>query len=786
MSAVIALLILPLGMPVLTAVDTAVGSLHWSFQSIGNPKPPLGDKKFRPIDSFVQARLHTEKLEFNPPANRQTLIRRLYHDLLGLRPSFEEVQDFITDKRPDAYSLLVSELLASPNYGERWARHWMDVARYADTKGYLTGGQSRSYPFAYTYRDWLIESLNKDMSYDQFIRNQLAADFLVDSPHHPDLAALGFLTVGPRFLNRRQLIIDDRIDLVTRGLMGFTVACARCHDHFHDPIPQEDYYSLYGIFNLSTQPKELPLIGKPDHESKEYREFSAKLLELEAEVEKYLTLQLDRVQSKDGILDYLKVYWDGLEMTRSNFESLAAKRKLYPKLANRWRNYLDGKRKVKKSFLSPLLSLGPNQDNREILVGWQKKQNPTFPAFLRTALKEENVENTEKILRLYASALAQAIKDGKKDRSPLGLVSAVSTREFPVNLTTAEIQKYFDTKASNRTNRIRADIAKHEAEHPGSPPRAMSLVDSPNIREPQIFLRGDFGNRGKRVPRRFLAALSPSSTPRKNYSEGSGRLELAESIVSPDNPLTSRVMVNRVWTHLIGRGLARTPSDFGLMGEKPTHPLLLDYLATQFIKNGWSLKSLIREIVLSRSYRQSSHTTNHTDPENRLLASMNPKRLGYEAMRDGMLQVSGELDPRMGGAPKPPGNKSLSTRRAVYGFIDRQNIAPVLNTFDFANPNIHSPQRLETTVPQQALFALNDPFVLARTKRLAESARKQFPAPVQAEKIAQFLYRKILSRNPRPGELTTVVSFLTPQVTVQKMEDLAQTLLVSNEFFFID
>jgi hypothetical protein len=222
------------------------------------------------------------------------------------------------------------------------------------------------------------------------------------------------------------------------------------------------------------------------------------------------------------------------------------------------------------------------------------------------------------------------------------------------------------------------------------------------------------------------------------------------------------------------------------MGEKPTHPLLLDYLANSFIKNGWSLKNLIRQIVHSRTYRQSSHNLNPADPENRLLTSMNPKRLGYEAMHDGMLQVSGELDPRMGGAPKPPGKKPLSTRRAVYGFVDRQNIAPILNTFDFANPNIHSPQRLETTVPQQALFALNDPFVLARANRLAEYAGKQYPAPVQAEKVAQLLYRKILSRNPQPEELETVVSFLTPQVTVPKMEDLAQTLLVSNEFFFVD
>lgn len=782
----IALFVLPFGMSVFSVVKSADESLHWSFQPLSHPNPPATDKKLRPIDSFIQSRLDAKRLNPSQPANRKTLIRRLYHDLLGLKPSYEQVQDFLTDNRPNAYALLVDELLASPHYGERWGRHWLDVARYADTRGYLPAGKSRAYPFAYTYRDWVIEALNKDMPYDQFIRNQLAADFLIDSPGHPDLAALGFLTVGPRFLDRRQLIIDDRIDVVTRGLMGFTVACARCHDHFHDPIPQEDYYSLYGIFNLSKQPAELPLIGKPDPASKQYRAFSAKLSELEAEVEKHLTLHLDHAQSGDGILDYLQLYRDGQGRTKTNYESLAAKQKLFPKLATRWRHYLDGKRKAKKSFLSPLLSLPSGQNTDQIPAGWRSKPDPSFPAFLRTALKEGEIQNTGEMLQSYAYALAGAMEEVKKGAPKKGLLFAVSNREFPVNLSTEEIQKYFDTQANNRTNRLRANIAKHEAEHPGSPPRAMALVDSADIREPQIFLRGDFGNRGERVPRRFLAALTPPDGSRKNYSRGSGRLELAESIVSPDNPLTARVMVNRVWTHLIGRGLVRTPSDFGLMGEAPTHPLLLDHLANHFIEGGWSLKKLVGKIVLSRTYRQSSLSTNLADPENRLLSSMNPKRLGYEAMRDGMLQVSGELDTKMGGPPLPTQEKTSSVRRAVYGFINRQNVSPELNTFDFANPNIHSPKRVETTVPQQALFALNDPFVLARSKQLADSAEKQFPAPVQPQKIAKFLYRKILARNPQPGELNTVVSFLTPQVTDAKIEDLAHTLLVSNEFFFID
>ena len=230
---------------------------HWAFQPIR--KPIIPDSEFpNPIDALVEHNLKKHSLTLAKPANRQTIIRRLYHDLIGLKPTFGQIHAFLEEQAPDAYAKMVDQLLASPRFGERWGRHWLDVARYADTKGYLAGGESRAYPYAYTYRDWVIKALNEDLPYDEFIRKQMAADFLTDQPNHPDLAALGFLTVGPVFLNRKQLIIDDQIDLVTRGLMGFTVACARCHDHFHDPIPTEDYYSLYGIFDASNKPTKFP------------------------------------------------------------------------------------------------------------------------------------------------------------------------------------------------------------------------------------------------------------------------------------------------------------------------------------------------------------------------------------------------------------------------------------------------------------------------------------------------------------------------------------------------
>ena len=756
---------------------------HWAFQPIQDRKIPKSGLH-NPIDAFVEQSLREQSLDFAKPANRETMIRRLYHDLLGLKPTYEEIKEFIEDTNPRAYADLVDQLLASPRYGERWGRHWLDVARYADTKGYLAGGESRAYPYAYTYRDWVIKALNNDLPYDKFIKKQLAADFLTDQPNHPDLAALGFLTAGPVFLNRKQLIIDDQIDLVTRGLMGFTVACARCHDHFHDPIPTADYYSLYGIFDASIKPAQFPLIGKPDENSTAYIEFKKKLNELQAKVDQYLQSKLDIAQSKKGIEEYIKVSLDGYETPKNDFEALAGKRKLYPKLANRWRDYLKGKDKVEQSFIKPLLIFAKSTSQAELYKQWKSSEQADFPSFLRKKINGNGTAELSDIITWYAEALHEALIESKTAVEKKGLLFAVSANGFPANIKLEGIEKYFTQKDRNHKNNLRKKVASHEATHPGAPPRAMSLLDKENIQEPHVFLRGTFGARGDRVPRRFPVALSPSGKERKNYTRGSGRLELAESILDPSNPLTSRVMVNRIWKHLFGKGIVRTPSDFGLMGENPTHPELLDHLANSFMKNGWSIKKMIRTIVLSKTYRQETRKLPVKDPDNLYLSSMNRKRLNFEAMRDGMLQVSGELDLTMHGPSQKLEIKPYSKRRAVYGYIDRQNISPTLSSFDFANPNIHAPQRVETTVPQQALFAFNHPFVIERSATLAKKAFDSKTANPTSQ--VEFLYRQILSRNPRKNESKLAVDFLGPDAKLANFEDLAQTLLVSNEFFFTD
>ena len=756
---------------------------HWAFQPINQPSIP--DSEFSNfIDAFINEELQEQSLDFAKPANRQTIIRRLYHDLLGLKPTYKEIKEFIDDTNPRTYANLVDQLLASPRFGERWGRHWLDVARYADTKGYLAGGESRAYPYAYTYRDWVIKALNNDLPYDKFIKKQLAADFLTDQPNHPDLAALGFLTAGPVFLNRKQLIIDDQIDLVTRGLMGFTVACARCHDHFHDPIPTADYYSLYGIFDASVKPAQLPLIGKPDENSTAYLEFKKKLNELQAKVDQYLQSKLDIAQSKKGIEEYIKVSLDGYETPKNDFEALAGKRKLYPKLANRWRDYLKGKDKVEQSFIKPLLIFAKSTSQAELYKQWKSSEQADFPSFLRKKINGNGTAELSDVISWYAEALHEALIESKTAVEKKGLLFAVSANGFPANIKIEGIEKFFSQKDRNHKNSLRKKVANHESTHPGAPPRAMSLVDKENIQEPHVFLRGTFGARGDRVPRRFPVALSPSGKERVNYKEGSGRLELAESILDPSNPLTSRVMVNRIWKHLIGKGIVRTPSDFGLMGDNPTHPELLDHLANSFMKNGWSIKKMIRTIVLSKTYRQESRRLPVKDPDNLFLSSMNRKRLNFEAMRDGMLQVSGELELTMYGPSQKLEIKPYSKRRAVYGYIDRQNISPTLNSFDFANPNIHAPQRVETTVPQQALFAFNHPFVIERSASLAKRVLKSQNA--DSSSMVEFLYRQVLSRNPSKDEIKLGAEFLTNDAKLANLEDLAQTLLVSNEFFFTD
>jgi hypothetical protein len=617
---------------------------HWAFRPVHKPPVPAprpADWVQTPVDAFVLAKLQSKGLTPAARADRRMLIRRLSFDLLGLPPSPEEVQAFEADTSPQAYEKLVERLLASPAYGERWGRHWLDVARYADTKGYVFT-EERRFPYSYTYRDWVIRAFNEDLPYDQFVVRQLAADRLPLGKDRGPLAALGFLTLGRRFLNNRPDIIDDRIDVTMRGLQGLTVSCARCHDHKFDPIPTRDYYSLYGVFASSVEPGELPLLGRPVR--------TPQALAFEAELKK----------RTDAVEEYQKAH---------------------------------------KAELS-----AGNAKVREELVALRKKAD------------------------------------------------------------------------------------QWRVTGPGSPPRAMVLEDAAKPMSPYVFVRGNPGNHGPAVPRQFLEVVA--GPQRKPFQDGSGRLELARAIASPDNPLTARVLVNRVWQHHLGAGLVRTPGDFGTRGEPPTHPDLLDWLAATFVENGWSIKKLHRLILLSSTYRQASVADARTveaDPDNRWLARMSRRRLEFEPLRDALLAAAGRLDARAGGPAVPLTTAPYARRRSVYGFIDRQNLPGLLRTFDFASPDASTSQRHATTVPQQALFLMNSSFVIEQARALATRPDVQ-GQPDDAARIRR-MHWLAYGRPAEPEDVRLGLEFVAAtrgSLREPAWEQYAQVLLLANEFALVD
>ncbi|OWK47071.1 PSD1 and planctomycete cytochrome C domain-containing protein [Fimbriiglobus ruber] len=644
--------------------DPTAAKSHWAFQPVKDQAVPStksdpGSKN--PIDRFVLAKLEARGFVPSPRTDRRTLIRRTYLDLTGLPPTVEEVDAFAGDNSPDAFEKLVDRLLASPHYGERWARYWLDIARYSDTKGYVFQ-EERTFPYAYTYRDYVIRAFNEDKPYDRFLIEQLAADKLDLGNDPRPLAAMGFLTLGRRFLNSTPDIIDDRIDVVARGMMGLTVGCARCHDHKFDPVPTADYYSFYGVFASATEPKELPLIGKVEH-TKEYEAFETEL------------------------------------------------------------------------------------NKRE-----------------------------------------QALADARTKRTQAKL-TAVAALAGPHGFLVKRPERLLTRLDRNAFTALQKQIDAFKTKSPVAPPRAMVLNDGAPF-EPYVFLRGNQGSHGPKVPRQFLQVAA--GPVRKPFKDGSGRLELARAIASPDNPLTARVFVNRVWMYHFGKPLVSTPSDFGTRSDAPTHPELLDWLAKRFVEDGWSIKALHKRMMLSAAYQRASDVSPAllaADPENRLLGHANRQRADFEALRDSVLVVARKLDPTAYGHPVDLFKAPYTGRRSVYGYVDRQNLPGTFRAFDFASPDHHSPQRFQTTVPQQALFLMNSPFMAEQARAVA--ARADVVGVTEpGERVIQ-TYRAVLGRNPTGEEVNRAKAFVAAAEKpaagqLGPWELLSQVLLMSNEFAFVD
>ncbi|MSU48697.1 MAG: DUF1553 domain-containing protein [Opitutus sp.] len=648
-------------------IDLEAGRRHWSFQPLTAPAVPSPrDTAWArsTIDRFVLAGLEAKNLRPVADAGAGPMLRRIYFDLVGLPPPAEDIDPFAAAYAADpaaAIARLVDRLLASPRFGERWGRHWLDVARYAESSGVA---HNVIFPVAFRYRDWVIDAFNRDLPYDQFVRDQLAGDLLpaADPAERASrLTATGFLAVGVKDLRERDVkryrmgIADEQIDVTSRAFLGLTVACARCHDHKFDPIPTRDYYALAGIFASSE-----PLLGV--RRSRNTHPFGAGLHRIEGDPGSFTEADLA------AMLDLR------LQLTRHTLSRRDERRKL-------------------------LMSLGK-------LKAREEEQEAIF----RTSdqLREIEVklvdakERSEALMRRFDQFATQAAM-GVRDATP-------------------------------------ADVAIH--------------------------LRGEDTQLGEIVPRGFLSVLANADTPAVNRTQ-SGRRELAEWIASPRHPLTARVMANRIWQHLFGDGIVETPDDFGHTGQPPENPALLDHLATRLIVHGWSIKAMIREITTSRVYRLSTDHeagAHELDPANRLHWRMSRRRLDSDALRDTFQLLGNGLDLAKPAARFLPTEEDdrlksrdlktwfgdVARHRTIYQPVLRDIVPDDWNLFDFPNPELVTGRRGITTVPTQALYLMNSPFVVGQSRAATERVRN-LPAKNDPDRIAH-AFRLILSRPPTAQE----------------------------------
>jgi cytochrome c553 len=664
-------------------IDLVKGREFWAFKAPKKSDPPKAKGAESPIDAFILAKLDEKGLKQADLADKRTLIRRVYLDLTGLPPTGDEVEAFLADRDANAYEKVVDRLLASPHFGERWGRHWLDIARYAESSGKTV---NMNYPHAWRYRDYVIAAFNKDKPYDQFVKEQLAGDLMTTSDPKlkaERLIATGFLAIGAKTLNENNGtqfeldVADEQIDVTTQAFLGITAACARCHDHKFDPIPQKDYYALAGIFRST------------------------------------------------------ETCYGTVRFIQSNRPS-------------------------------PTIALPKD-------CGFSAGTTDTLTAAEKTRI-EKQIEDLNKRISEETDFIRTIF--------PRGQVSLLRAR--------------LDAFDSNGDPKLLAMGVRDKPAGKGGfggPPKggpgmggfggrggSNTIADSP------AYDRGEPDKPSRdRVPRGTLQVMS--KTPLTITRGQSGRLDLANWIASKDNPLTARVMVNRVWLHLFGRGLVPTADNFGAAGHAPSHPELLDYLAVSFAdEHKWSVKKLIKSVVMSRAYRLDSKNDKknfEVDPDNAFVWRMSPRRLDAEAMRDSMLAVSGQLNEKppvgsavsragegpaggrfgAGGGPggAAAGNDPRNANRSVYLPIVRDNLPEALALFDAPDPSLIAADRPTTTVPAQGLFLLNNPFVIRASEAAADKIMKG--TTTDTERIRQ-AYLTFYGRPPNEKELQNAEKFL--------------------------
>lgn len=796
----------------------AQAAKHWAFQPLMDPAVPEVKDTTWPVnevDRFVLAQLEAHHLKPSAQADKRTLIRRAALDLTGLPPSPGEVMAFVADNAPEAFEKVINRLLASPQYGERWGRFWLDVARYADTRGRMKQKQTPLNPNAWTYRDYVISAFNTDKPFDQFIREQIAADLLPDTKDNPmSQAALGFITQGDQFQGNRPDIINDQIDVVTKGFLGLTVTCARCHDHKFDPVPQADYYSLYGIFNSSHEPD---VAGKPiavpspgGKGEKEYQAQREKITEqgrrlLIQEMNKNASVfnknarfffgltQIDRKSPE--FYEYIKDQKIDGRLVQELGQALAQKMNVRPAKAKQ-KGAGAGRGGTTMALQDPVL--GPLKLLLAMRDGTFEKRFPDWlgmvkrgsngrvNAAISAAFADKQPKTRDEALDIYASVFDMADAAWKKESaggeeifpglSDDALEQVRTAVIDPDIFLTGPIQDApgrLPRETRYLLDRILGDLARLDVSHAGAPGLANVLRDDARPKNSAVFLRGQIQSPGPVVPRQFLEVLS--GPDRKPFVEGSGRLELAQAIASPVNPLTPRVIVNRVWLHHFGEGFVSTPDDLGVMSGTPDNPALLDWLASEFVSSGWSVKNLHRTILLSKTWQQSSEpdaAKAQTDPFNHLLWRQNVRRLEFEALRDSILFMGGKLDFTMGGHPVNIESEPYSPRRSVYGFIDRNEMAEFMRNFDVANAELPTGRRFTSIVPQQALFRMNSLLVIEQARNIME--RGDMKACATDDERLKKLYEIIYQRWPREKEVQLAWAYLQ-SMSLEKPESVTVT-----------
>jgi hypothetical protein len=824
----------------------------WAFQPCGDVRPPevrAAEWPRNDLDRFVLAKLEKAGVAPATAADRGAWLRRATFDLTGLPPTPEEVAAFLSDTSDRAFEKVVERLLDSPAYGQRWARHWLDVVRYADYHDFNPGARVASCEIteAWRYRDWVVSALNRDLPFDQFIVHQIAGDRLPNPTGeeiYPDgLVATTFLSNGVwdrGDADKEKIVsdmVDDNIGVIGRAFLGLTLDCARCHDHKFDPVSTEDYYGLAGMFYSSHILKELGAKGG-EYNVNRVPLIGPTALAKRAEQEKRLGEVVASLAELDRQHRFQELTAGGRPLVPTAFQSEAGAMGM---IADDGSVAVSGKlakdkyvvemvvpEGVKARYLrlealpdESLPARGPGRasDGNFVVSKFSatfippnSQDEPTVIKFVSAQADFEQANFAAK------SALDDDLKDGWAVSPQIGtahvaVFEAASESAIPVGsrLRVTIEQQHSDQHALGK---FRLSIAESLTMSPPTEtpqrqeliatkdalqrelavpvPLAMAVTEGgtagglfPGIQDVPIHIRGSYAKLGpvvrRRLPRFFAGENQPPIT------QGSGRRELAAWVAAPDNPLTARVIVNRVWHWHFGEGLVRTPSNFGMLSEAPSHPELLDWLANRFIEDGWSLKKLHRRIMLSATYRQSSRVSRETfdkDPENRLVGRFTPRRLEAEAIRDAILAVSGPLDLTPGG---PAGDDFTIRRRSLYVQTARWQRDSYANLFDAANPDSSTEKRVTSTVAPQALLLLNHPWMQDQARHFAERIVREVPEG-DAARIERG-YQLLFGRKPMDAELTvaqTILQGADPAVANAGWVDLAHVLLCSNEFIYID